>query len=136
MGAVTVIIVRLCFSVYQIPKDKDTVLRVGEIFHGRDPCIQKGDGKSFFGELFFCGEELIQVDHGKHLLSLSEYVKRNFWGLQGISLFQGSKGAMKGGKTGGNADGNIGGKRAGCFADDSADGTSAAADGDTEAGKK
>ena len=47
MGAVTVIIIGLCFPVYQIPKDKDTVLGISEIFHGGDPCIQKGDGKPF-----------------------------------------------------------------------------------------
>lgn len=80
MGAVTVIIIGLCFPVYQIPKDKDTVLGISEIFHGGDPCIQKGDGKPFFGKLFFCGKKLFQVDHGKHLLSLSGYVKKAFLG--------------------------------------------------------
>ncbi|MBQ9091584.1 MAG: hypothetical protein IJY52_04875 [Anaerotignum sp.] len=98
MGAVTVIIVGLCFSVYQIQKSNDPVFRLYEVGDGRNAGIQKGDGKGTFmrSKDFFCGIEPLFQKHGEHLLSLSKYVKTHFWALSGISLFQKKKGANGG----------------------------------------
>lgn len=59
MGAVTVIIVRCGSSVHQIQKSDDAVLGMSEICHGRNACIQKGDGEGRLvgSKDFFCGKE-------------------------------------------------------------------------------
>ena len=59
MGAVTVIIIRCRFPVYQIQKSDDAILWMGEICHGRNACIQKGDGNGalVWAKDFLCGKE-------------------------------------------------------------------------------
>ncbi len=82
MGAVPIIVIGLGFSVDQIQKGEDAVLRQYKIRHGGDPGIQYGDGNALpaigcsfrrpGGISFF-------EKHGKHLPSLPKYVGNHFW---------------------------------------------------------
>ena len=51
MSPVSVIVVRRCPSVDEIPKSDDAVSRYGKIRHRRDACVQYGDA-----DAFSCGE--------------------------------------------------------------------------------
>ena len=76
MCPVTVIIIWLCPSVDKIPEGKNPVFGQNKIRHRGNSRIQKGDGKPFAGG--FCGKDALHQRHGKHLLSLSKYVKKHF----------------------------------------------------------
>ena len=114
MCPVTVIIIRLCPSVDKIPEGKNPVFGQNKIRHRGNSRIQKGDGKPFAGG--FCGKDALHQRHGKHLLSLSKYVKKHFSAQPCISLFEKEKRGKRCGRTetDGNAFGIDGRGRAGC----------------------
>jgi hypothetical protein len=89
MCPVTVIIIRRCPSVDKIPEGNNPVFRQNKIRHRGNSRIQKGDGKPFAGG--FCGKDALHQRHGKHLLSLSKYVKKHFSAQPCISLFEKEK---------------------------------------------
>ena len=113
MSPVTVIIIRLCPSVDKIPEGKNPVFGQNKIRHRGNSRIQKGDGKPFAGG--FCGKDALHQRHGKHLLSLSKYVKKHFSAQPCISLFEKEKRGKRCGRTetDGNAFGIDGRGRAG-----------------------
>ena len=102
MCPVTVIIIRLCPSVDKIPEGKNPVFGQNKIRHRGNSRIQKGDGKPFAGG--FCGKDALHQRHGKHLLSLSKYVKKHFSAQPCISLFEKEKRGKCCGRT--ETDGN------------------------------
>lgn len=55
MGPVSVIVVRCCPSVDEIPKSDDAVCGYGKIRHRRDACVQYGNA-----DAFSCGEWFLQ----------------------------------------------------------------------------
>ena len=114
MCPVTVIIIWLCPSVDKIPEGKNPVFGQNKIRHRGNSRIQKGDGKPFAGG--FCGKDALHQRHGKHLLSLSKYVKKHFSAQPCISLFEKEKRGKCCGRTetDGNAFGIDGRGRAGC----------------------
>ena len=89
MCPVTVIIIRRCPSVDKIPEGDNPVFGQNKIRHRGNSRIQKGDGKPFAGG--FCGKDALHQRHGKHLLSLSKYVKKHFSAQPCISLFEKEK---------------------------------------------
>ena len=129
MCPVTVIIIRLCPSVDKIPEGKNPVFGQNKIRHRGNSRIQKGDGKPFAGG--FCGKDALHQRHGKHLLSLSKYVKKHFSAQPCISLFEKEKRGKRCGRTetDGNAFGIDGRGRAGCGKNAPADAETAKAAG-------
>ena len=129
MCPVTVIIIWLCPSVDKIPEGKNPVFGQNKIRHRGNSRIQKGDGKPFAGG--FCGKDALHQRHGKHLLSLSKYVKKHFSAQPCISLFEKEKRGKCCGRTetDGNAFGIDGRGRAGCGKNASADAETAKAAG-------
>lgn len=127
MCPVTVIIIRLCPSVDKIPEGNNPVFGQNKIRHRGNSRIQKGDGKPFAGG--FCGKDALHQRHGKHLLSLSKYVKKHFSAQPCISLFEKEKRGKRCGRTetDGNAFGIDGRGRAGCGKNASADAETAKA---------
>ena len=99
----TVIIIRRCPSVDKIPEGKNPVFGQNKIRYRGNSRIQKGDGKPFAGG--FCGKDALHQRHGKHLLSLSKYVKKHFSAQPCISLFEKEKRGKRCGRT--ETDGNV-----------------------------